>query len=57
MNQPFERAVEWTVKDSLKDRFLLPPCGETIKLPWLTARLEHAGEISTEKVLSVRFED
>ncbi len=39
MNPPFERAVEWTVKDSLKDRLLLPPCGETMKLHWLTARL------------------
>ncbi len=38
----FELAVEWTVKDSLKDS-LLPH--------WLTARLEPAGEISTEKVL------
>ncbi len=58
MNQPFERAVEWTVKDSLKDSLLPPPCGETMKLDWLTARLEHAGQISTEKVsCAVRFKD
>ncbi len=37
-------------KDSLKDNLLPPPCGETMKLHWLTACLEHAGEISTEKV-------
>ncbi len=35
----FEHVVEWTVKDSLKDSL------ETMKLHWLTARLEHAGEI------------
>ncbi len=51
MNQPFERVVEWTDKDLLKDSLLPPPCGETMKLHWLTARLEHAGEISTEKYL------
>ncbi len=50
MNQPFERAVEWTIKDSLKDSLLPLPCGEIMKLHWLTACLEHAGEISTEKV-------
>ncbi len=50
MIQPFERAVEWTVKDSLKDSLLPPPCGEAMKLHWLTARLEHAGQISTEKI-------
>ncbi len=54
----FERAVEWTVKDSLKDSLLPPPCVEGMKLHWLTARLEPAGEISTEKVsCPVRFED
>ncbi len=42
----FERAVERTVKD----RPLPPPCGATMKLHWLTARLELASEISTEKV-------
>ncbi len=45
MNQPFERVVEWTDKDLLKDSLLPPPCGETMKLHWLTARLEHTGEI------------
>ncbi len=50
INQPFERVVEWTVKDTL----LPPPCGETMKLHWL----EHAGEISTEKVsCPVKLED
>ncbi len=29
-------------KDSLKDRLLPPPCGEIMKVFWLTARLEHA---------------
>ncbi len=54
INQPFERVVDWTVKDTL----LPPPCGETMKLHWLTARLEHAGEISTEKVsCPVKLED
>ncbi len=53
----FERAVEWTVKDSFKDSLLLPLCGATMKLHWLTAHL-HAGEMSTEKVsCPVRFED
>ncbi len=36
MNQRFECVVEWTVKDSLKDSLLPPPCGETMKLHWLT---------------------
>ncbi len=54
----FELAVEWTVKDSLKDSLLSLPCGEDMKLHWLTASLEHAGEISTEKLsCPVRFED
>ncbi len=46
----FERVVEWTIKDSLKDSLLPPPCGATMKLHWLTACLEHAGEISTKKL-------
>ncbi len=40
----------WMNGDPLKDSPLPPPCGTTMKLHWLTASLEHAGEISTEKV-------
>ncbi len=44
----FERVVvEWTIKDSLKDSLFPLPCGEAMKLHWLTARLS----------CPVRFED
>ncbi len=54
MNQPFERVVEWTDKDLLKNSLLPPHCGDTMKLHWLTARLE---QYQQKNILSVRFED